>query len=96
METTHLSFAIPLSIQLTFEQIQVIVLQLPSAYKHTLIASLLKEETETYYNPYLKGSLNPKQFVAEQNNTEVWQHIEGAWKGVETDEEVRKSLTDLS
>lgn len=96
MNTENISSSLPFALQLTFEQIQNMVLQLPSVYRRVLIESLLQKETETYYNPSLKGSVNPKQFATSQTENRTWADIEGAWQGEESDEEIIKALKDLS
>lgn len=96
MNTENISSSLPFALQLTFEQIQTMVLQLPSMYRHLLIESLLQKETETYYNPSLKGSVNPKQFSTPQTENRTWADIEGTWQGEESEEEIIKALKDLS
>lgn len=88
METPNLAFTLPL----TFEQIQVLVLQLPIAYKQLLLESLLKEQTEVYYNPSLKGSVDISKYKKQENIGKNWDSIVGKWPGDESEDEVLSAL----
>lgn len=96
METTPLNTNLPFTLPLTFEQIQLLVLQLPNIYKQILIESLLKEQSEVYYNPSLRGSLDISQYKKAENKDKNWDSIVGKWPGNESDVEILAALKKIS
>lgn len=96
MEQNTTSF--PLLLQLDFQQILQIVLQLPEPYKKALSNALNNSDLEVK-TPYIdknRGTLNVELYQKSENKAKSWDVIKGKWPGDETDEQIAEALENLS
>lgn len=96
MEKNTTSF--PLLLQLDFQQILQIVLQLPEPYKKVLANALnhANPEIEMSYIDKNRGTLEVELYQKNENKSKNWSVIKGKWPGDESDEQIIEALDKLS
>lgn len=85
----------PLLINLNFEQLVMLILQLSEEQREELTKILVnRKQAENSTVGQLRGKLDIKQFRTKKGKK--WESIEGKWPGDETDEEINNALNQLS
>lgn len=85
----------PLLINLNFEQLVMLILQLSEEQQEELTKILTyHKQAETNPLGQLRGKLDITQFRTKKGKT--WESIEGKWPGNETEEEINHALNEMS